>query len=90
MLAAMLGVQDDRRTVFAVKRPDRKPVLLQKTVRIGNRPHGRAADNEIGSDAFLPGGVAFGETGVAIAGGRQSERERGVESGGATREALNL
>jgi hypothetical protein len=80
----------ERIAVLAVERPDRKAVRLQETMSIRDRPHRRATDDEIRCDTFLPRRLAFGKTGVAVAGGRPPEGERGVESGGATREAFNI
>src|SRR3954454_11095435 len=90
LFAALLRFQADRQAVLSVERTDRETVLLQQTVSIRDRPYRRAADDEVRSNAFLPGRVALRETRVAVARGRQPEREGGVESGWATGEALNI
>src|SRR3954470_1604561 len=83
-------IEVDRRAVFAVKRSDRESVLFQQAMSIGDGPHRRTADDEVRSNPFLPGGIALGETGIAVARSRQSEREPRIETGGAAREAFNI
>src|SRR5579862_4076346 len=55
VFAALLRFQADRRAILSMERTDRKPILLQETVSIGDRPYGRAADDEVRRNAFLPG-----------------------------------